>query len=176
MAALRTLFDRALAGRRLPAIVIIAASAGALGGAFLFQYVGGLAPCVLCVYQRYPYGVALALAAAAVLLVEPRPRGTLLALSALAFVVDAGIGVFHVGVEQHWWEGTAACSGSLSSGTAPSLEALRQQILAAPVVRCDRVPWSLFGVSLAGYNVLIAAALALFASVAARRALGSEGR
>jgi disulfide bond formation protein DsbB len=91
----------------------------------------------------------------------------MLALSALAFLVGTGIGVFHVGVEQHWWEGTAACTGSVATGGAKTVEALRQQILSSDVVRCDRVPWSLFGVSLAGYNVLISLALELFAAWAA---------
>ena len=162
-------YDRLAAGRTAPAAVILAASAATLGGALLFQYAGGLAPCVLCVYERAPYGVAMALALLAISLGDGRARGAVLALAALAFLADAGIGVFHVGVEQHWWEGTAACTGSVVAGGVHSLEALRQQILNAPVARCDRIPWSLFGISLAGYNVLIALALAAFALDAARR-------
>ena len=152
---------------RLTPALILAASVATLGGAFLFQYVGGLAPCVLCIYQRYPYGVTIALSAAVLFLADGRARSALLLLCGVAFLAGAGIGVFHVGVEQHWWEGTAACTGG--SGPAGSLEALRAQIMAAPVVRCDQVAWSLFGISMAGYNVLISLALALLSLWAARR-------
>ena len=161
-------YARLAAGRYAPAAVILVAAAATLGGAFLFQYAGGFAPCVLCIDERYPYGVAIALALLAFALGDGRARGAVLALAALAFLVDAGIGGFHVGVERHWWEGTAACTGSVVAGGVHSLEALREQIMNAPVARCDRIPWSLFGISLAGYNVLIALALAAFALDAAR--------
>jgi disulfide bond formation protein DsbB len=169
--ARQSFYARLAAGRTAPAAVILAASAATLGGAFLFQYAGGLAPCVLCIDERYPYAVAIALALLALTLGGGRVLGATLALCGLAFLVDAGIGVFHVGVEQHWWEGTAACTGSVVAGGVHSLEALRQQILNAPVARCDRIPWSLFGISLAGYNLLIALALAAFSLDAARRCL-----
>ncbi|HEY6336334.1 MAG TPA: disulfide bond formation protein B [Alphaproteobacteria bacterium] len=168
--------DRSIAAERLPLALILAASVATLGGAFLFQYVGGLAPCVLCVYERYPYGAAIALSLVGVFVRDARWRRAILALSALAFLIDAGIGVYHVGVEQHWWEGSAACTGSVSSGKAMTFEAFRQQILSTDVARCDHIPWSLFGVSLAGYNVLISIALALFAACAARTTLNERSR
>ncbi len=160
---------------RLSPALILAASVATLGGAFLFQYVDGLAPCVLCIYQRYPYGVTIALSALALFLSDGRARGALLLLCGLAFLAGAGIGVFHVGVEQHWWQGTAACTGG-DAGPAGSLEALKAQILAAPVVRCDQIAWSLFGISMAGYNVLISLALAAVSLAAARRALREAAR
>ena len=169
--ALEPLLDRLADGRYAPAALILAASVATLGGAFLFQYVGGLAPCILCIYERYPHGVAIALSLLALGLGDGRARGAALLLCALAFAVDAGISAFHVGVEQHWWEGTAACTGSVVSGAAGSLEALRQQIMSAPVARCDRIPWQLFGISLAGYNLLITLGLAVFSFHAARRAM-----
>ena len=98
-------YARLASGRTAPAAVILAASTATLGTAFLFQYAGGFAPCVLCVYERYPYGVAMALALLAFALGDGRARGAVLALAALAFAVGAGIGCFHVGVEQHWWRG-----------------------------------------------------------------------
>lgn len=159
---------------RVPAL-ILAASVAVLAGAFLFQYAGGLAPCVLCIYQRYPYGVAIALSALALILANGRTRGAALLACAAAFLVGAGFAVFHIGVEQHWWQGTAACTGG-DAGPAGSLEALRAQIMAAPVVRCDQIAWSLFGISMAGYNALISSALALVSLVAARRALRRGGR
>jgi len=170
--ALEPLLDRLTCGRYAPAALILAASVATLGGAFLFQYVGGLAPCILCIYERYPYGVAIALVLLAFCLGDGRARGAALLLCALAFAIDAGISAFHVGVEQHWWEGTAACTGSVVSGAAGSLEALRQHILnAPPAARCDRIPWQLFGISLAGYNLLITLGLAVFSLHAARRAI-----
>jgi disulfide bond formation protein DsbB len=172
--AFRHVLDPLTEGRR-PALVILVASVATLGSAFLFQHVGGLAPCVLCVYQRYPYGVAIALGLVALFTGDARLRGILLALAALALLIDAGVAAFHVGVEQHWWEGTAACTGSASE-PANSLEALRQQVLSSGVVRCDSVPWALFGISLAGYNLLIALGLALFGFAAARQAGASKGR
>lgn len=156
-----------------PALVL-AASLAVLGGAFLFQYVGGLAPCELCLAQRYPYGVTIALSILALLFARGAGRGrgraALLLLCALAFAIGAGIAVFHVGVEHHWWEGTAACTGNGSAAAAGSLEALRAQIMSQPIVRCDKIAWSLFGLSLAGYNVLISIALAAFSLWAGRRA------
>ena len=82
-------------------------------------------------------------------------------------VVGTGIALYHVGVEQQWWPGTSGCGAGALSG-AGGLEALRQQIESAPIVRCSDVPWSLVGISMAGYNAILSAALALFAFAAAR--------
>lgn len=141
---------------RTAAALIVAIGVFALGAAFAFQYLGGLAPCILCIWQRYPYAVAIALGALAFLLAgKPRAARGLIALAGLVLLADAAIAAFHVGVEQKWWEGTAECGGNLAVGV--SAEDLKQQLLAAPVVRCDEVAWSLFGISMAGYNFLIAA-------------------
>jgi disulfide bond formation protein DsbB len=148
-----------LPDRRLSSLVLIA-SLASLAVAFASQYWGGLQPCVLCIYQRYPYGVAAALGLVGIL-VAGRPgwlRAVLL-LAALAFFVDAGIAAYHVGVEQHWWQGTAECGSTLDLNLSP--EELKQQLLNQPLVRCDEVPWSLFGISMAGYNFLYAAVLGI---------------
>lgn len=148
-------------------------SLAALGMAFASQYMGGLPPCILCIYQRWPYGVAVLLGISAALLARAAPtRATtraaslLLALAGLAIWVSGGIGAFHVGVEQGWWQGTAECGSQIS---ITSVEALRQALTAAPVVRCDQVPWSLFGISIAGYNLLYAALLGALTLTAAYR-------
>jgi disulfide bond formation protein DsbB len=148
-----------LPDRRLPSLVLIA-SLASLAVAFASQYWGGLQPCVLCIYQRYPYGVAAALGIVGILVAGRRGwlRAVML-LAALAFFVDAGIAAYHVGVEQHWWQGTAACGSTLDLNLSP--EELKKQLLNQPVVRCDEVPWSLFGISMAGYNFLYAMALGL---------------
>jgi disulfide bond formation protein DsbB len=82
-------------------------------------------------------------------------------LAALAIAVSGGIGIFHAGVEYHWWQGLTACSTGLS-GSNP--QDILNNIMAAPLTRCDVAPWSLFGISLAGYNAILslAAALAIF--------------
>jgi disulfide bond formation protein DsbB len=152
---------------RLYPALIAAASVLVLAAAFAFQYLGGLQPCILCVYQRYPYGVAIALGVVGLLLPRGRAQAALLGLAALVFLVDAGIAAFHVGVEQRWWEGTAACGGA-APAVPQNLNSLMQSLDRQPA-RCDAIAWSMFGVSMAGYNFLIALALAAFSAVAARR-------
>lgn len=125
-----------------------------LGGAFAFQYVGGLAPCEMCIWQRWPHGIAIVLALAA-LASPPRWKIGLLLLAALSVLTTAGIGVFHVGVEQHWWQGPAACTATdLGAGD------FLANVMAIPVVQCDRVAWSLAGISMAGYNAIFSVLIA----------------
>lgn len=147
------------------ALLVLAAGAALLGGALAFQYVGGYAPCVLCHWQRYAHLAAILLAGAA--LAVPRARPLLLVAAGLAELAGAGIAGFHVGVEQHWWQGTAECGSAV--GGAGSIEELRARLLAQPVVRCDEGAWSLFGVSMAGYNLLASLALGIVALAAAWR-------
>lgn len=147
-------------------------SAAMLGTAFTFQYVGELFPCVLCIYQRIPYAVIVVLGLLGV--VAARGGGPasglvilLAAACALAFFVDAGIAGFHVGVEQGWWTGTDGCVGG--DIDTSSIEAMRQAILEAPSVRCDDVAWSMFGISMAGWNGLAALGLAVVSAFATLR-------
>lgn len=149
---------------RAAGLIVALGSLGLLGGALLFQYVGGLLPCALCLWQRYPLAVLIGLGALIVSVGDaPAARRTqqgLLALAVLLFAVDSGIAVFHVGVEQTWWKGVAACGGGFSGG-AESIEALRARLLATPITRCDVPQWTLLGISLAGFNAILGAALAL---------------
>jgi disulfide bond formation protein DsbB len=114
----------------------------------------------LCHWQRYAHAAAIVGAAGALAL--PRSASWLVAVSGLALLAGAGVAVFHVGVEQHWWQGTAACGSNL--GAASSIEELRARLLAQPIVRCDEVAWSLFGVSMAGYNFLASLVLGALAA------------
>ena len=159
MSEMTSTTEHAPVDRRIPLLVVVA-SLASLAVAFASQYWGGLQPCVLCIYQRYPYGVAAALGIIGVL-VAARPAWlrAILLLAALAFAVDAGIAAFHVGVEQGWWQGTAECGSTLDLTLSP--EELKAQLLNQPLVRCDDVAWSLFGISMAGYNFLYALALAV---------------
>lgn len=147
--------------------LMLAASVAVIGGALVFQYGFGVLPCEMCHWQRWPYFVVMAVSGG---LIVAAPKGATrragIALCGLAFLVTAAIGAWQVGIEQGWLPGPTACTG-IGLGAA-TVEELQRQIMAAPVVRCDEVQWSLFGVSLAGFNVLIAGALALFAFAAAR--------
>ncbi|MEP7315345.1 MAG: disulfide bond formation protein B [Sphingomicrobium sp.] len=119
-----------------------------LGGALLSQYVGGLNPCEMCYWQRWPHGVAITLAAGSFYYAAgSRPSRNLTGLAALAIAVSGAIGVFHAGVEIGWWEGLTRCA----AGGPMSLN----DVLSAPLVRCDQVQWSLAGISMAGWNAII---------------------
>jgi disulfide bond formation protein DsbB len=157
--------DAILSPRNASALVTLAGAA-ILGTALAFQHLGGLAPCELCHWQRYPFWVAIPSGAAAFAIPALRPY--LLALAGVALAIGAGVAVFHVGVEQHWWQGTAACGSALPP--AGSLEELRARLLAAPVVRCDEPQWALLGVTMAGYNVMLSGGLAALALAGAWRA------
>jgi disulfide bond formation protein DsbB len=140
--------------RRIPLLIALASFAS-LAIAFGSQYWGGLQPCVLCWYQRYPYMVAAALGIIGTIAAgRAGLLRSILLLAAIAFFVDAGIAAFHVGVEQHWWTGTSECGSLLDLNANP--EDLKNQLLNQPVVRCDEAAWTLFGISMAGYNFLYA--------------------
>ncbi len=146
----------------------IAVPALLLGGAYISQYGFGLFPCEMCWWQRYPHFIALVLGlVAAFASTGPASlrRGTI-ALAALAILVSGLIGGFHAGVEYGWWEGITGCASHVASG-GNALD----NIMNAPLVRCDVAPWSLLGISLAGWNFLIsgAAGCAILALLARRK-------
>ncbi len=152
---------------RTIAALILAASLGALASAMIAEYVFDLAPCPLCIYQRWPY-VATALLAGLAMAMATRGRwpALLVGLGCPVFAGEAALAFYHVGVEQGWFEGLAACAGA--GETPATLEALRAQLLEGPTTpRCDEPAWTLFGISMAGYNVVYAAVLAGFSGAAA---------
>ncbi len=141
--------------RLVPALVV-AISLATLAIALAAEHWGGLAPCVLCLYQRYGYLGAVAFGLVGLVVADrPRARGAAVVLCALAFLSVAGIAFYHVGVEQLWWRGTAECHAPSLDFDA-SIESLRQQLLNTKFVPCDEVAWSLFGISMAGYNFFAA--------------------
>ena len=152
---------------RLRAALASAGSAALLLGALAFQYLGGLAPCQLCIWQRWPHLVAV-LIGLAVLATGWRP---LTLLGGLAALTSAGIGLFHVGVEQKWWEGLASCTGGSVEGISAS-DLLNPAVNVAQVIRCDAIAWQMFGISMAGWNVILSVVLALIWFSAARRGRG----
>jgi len=149
-------------------LIVGGSSAALLGGALAFQYLGGLAPCVLCLWQRWPHGMAIGLAVVAFAVGVPGTgwRRPFAVVFVALFLISTGLGLYHVGIEQGWIAGPASCSAPI--GQARSVEDLQRMILARPVVRCDEVPWALAGVSLAGWNALASLALAGVALAAFR--------
>ena len=145
---------------RLPAILVALVSAAALAIALIAQHWGGLQPCVLCIYQRYVYGLALAVGLCGALVGRPPLGRAVMLLAGLVFLGGMALSVFHVGVEQHWWRGTDGCHAPALDLTQ-SLDQLRTQMLDTSFVPCDEIPWSLFGISMAGYNALASLGLAL---------------
>lgn len=135
--------------------LILAAAGGSaalLIGAWTFQYFG-YAPCKLCYWQRYPHMVAVVIGVVA-LGVSWR---VLPLAGAAAALTTAGLGVYHTGVEQKWWQGPDTCtSGSIDGLSASDL---MNQILTAPLVQCDQVAWDLFGVSMASWNAVFSLVL-----------------
>lgn len=142
---------------RLLAALLGLGSALSLAAAFWFQHVEGLEPCPLCVYQRWAHGVSLAVAMASVIFISPRLAAAMLAGLAATFLAGTAIAVWHVMVEWHWLTVSACSAAPVSAAT---IEELESALLATNVVRCDEVPWSLGGISMAGWNAIVSFILA----------------
>ncbi len=150
-----------LAPERL-AMALGLVSLALIGGALSFEYLGGLPPCEMCMWQRWPHYAAIVAGLGGGLAVSggllPRPAGQYAAGLALILVAGSGaIGVYHAGVEWHLWAGPATCTG-------PAFHFQGALNLNAPVVACDKAQWRLFGISLAGYNAIVSLGAAAFAA------------
>ena len=156
--------------QRSALVLVLLGSVAVIGGALLFQYVGGLTPCELCLTERWPYYIGIPVTLAALWSGGRRPLTLgLIAVVLLLFAGSSVLAFYHVGVEQHWFQGPTACTGS--SGAAQTLEELRAQLMAQQPVRCDEPQWTLFGVSLAGFNLLASVVLAVLSFAALRDTL-----
>lgn len=143
---------------RLARLIALLVPSALLGGALISQYVGGLYPCEMCMWQRWPHLLAIILSLAAFAAGSRVPLSlTLTALAAASIASSGVIGAFHAGVEYGWWEGLSACAIPATGG---STQALLDSIMSAPLTRCDVAPWSMFGISLAGYNAILSLAAA----------------
>lgn len=140
---------------RLHVLIAAAGSAALLLCAFYFQYGMGLAPCKLCIWQRWPHAAAVAIGALAL----ATGQRALAWLGAAAAGLTGIFGVYHSGVERGFWEGPTTCTSS--SPGALSSDELFNQILNAPLIRCDEIAWSFLGLSMASWNAIIAFALML---------------
>jgi len=158
------------------ALVIALAGAATIAGAWFFELVIRLKPCPLCLEQRVPYYIAIPLALIVAFAAWRRaPRaivfGGLIALSGL-MLWSAGLGVHHAGIEWGWWAGPQECSGAAPLG--PAADFLKR-LETINVTRCDEAAWRFLGLSLAGYNALISAALAVVALLGAKAAMKDHG-
>jgi disulfide bond formation protein DsbB len=154
---------------RNTALVVLAGAVATIAGAWGFQLIGNLAPCPLCLEQRWSWYVAIPVLLLALTFVRSDPKGRLmrglLAVSGAIILAGGALGAYHAGVEWGFWQGPTACSGGPGLDTSAGLPSLSNAI----VIRCDEAPWRLLGISLAGYNALISFALAGLAFRAARR-------
>ena len=142
-------------------------SAALILGALGFQYIGGYPPCEMCMWQRYPHFAAIAIGLCGGLLLETNVLPASLAkpvawLALLCVAASGAIGVYHAGVEWHWWQGPSACTGNVFQVGA-TLD------LNAHVVSCDHAAWRLFGISMAGYNAIVSLGAAILAAFALTR-------
>jgi disulfide bond formation protein DsbB len=156
------------------ALAVLALAVLAIGGAWYSQLVLGLRPCELCLLQRWPYYVGVPLAGLAAILAldgaVPR-RGMLsllLGLLVLVFLVSAGLGVYHAGVEWGFWAGPSACTGQYA--VPASTDDFLKSLEAGPSVRCDEAAMRIFGLSFAGWNALASLVIAAIAAIGAKAA------
>ena len=147
-------------------LIVLLLPLGLLGGALGSQYIGGLHPCEMCYWQRWPHSAAILLAGLAFTAPPTSRRARLLTLlAAAAIFVSGAIGVYHAGVEAGIFEGVTTCTTTRGMTL--------QDIVNAPLVRCDQVQWSLFGISMAGWNAILSlggAALIIVLAMRGRRA------
>ncbi|MEX2449438.1 MAG: disulfide bond formation protein B [Rhodospirillales bacterium] len=162
------LIDRIGFARLVP-VAVLGLSVGALAFAYIAEIGFGLEPCPLCLYQRIPFALAgfLALLALAGPL-SGRLKGTVVFLCGLVFLAGSALALYHVGVEQQWWASAACPGGSVATLT---FEQMQQALTAGEPKACDTVDWRLFGISMAGYNVVysLAAAIGCFFGARALR-------
>jgi disulfide bond formation protein DsbB len=152
------------------ALWILLAALATLAAVWIFQ-ANGFTPCELCLTERYAFYAGPPIAALTAWLASRSAHGiarALFALLALIFLANVGLAFYHVGVEQHWWPGPTACTGTLSGPV--DVNDLAKSLNSVRVVNCDEVQLRILGLSFAGWDVVASAALAIYAGLAARLA------
>jgi disulfide bond formation protein DsbB len=171
-----TWVDRLCADRStLAALAIFLISTATILGAWFFEFVLKYPPCELCLEERLPYHVVIPLSLLLTIAAFVQAPQKILTVGFVAVIVavlcGAALGIYHAGVEWHFWAGPTACTGSLNNLNAGG--SILNQLQSINVVRCDEAAWRFLGISLAGYNVLIClamAAVALYGMIASRNA------
>jgi disulfide bond formation protein DsbB len=163
--------DTALPVPSVLGIVALLGSGALLLGAYYFQYVVKLPPCELCYWQRYPHMVVVAAGLGALAAYRyPSVALVLVMIAITALLATAAVGLYHVGVENRWWQGPQACATNIPSGL--STEQLKRYLFGAKMVRCDEVAWSLWGLSMAAWNSAISALLAFILGAYVAKSVG----
>lgn len=152
-----------LSARQRLILLAAAGSAMLMLGALAFQHIGGLAPCKLCLWQRWPHVAAIGFGLGALVALP----GLMALGGMLSALATAAIGGFHAGIERGWWEGPTTCSSPMAT-EGLSADDLFEQIMAAPLVRCDEIPWEMLGLSMAGWNMVLSLGLAAVWAMALR--------
>ena len=160
-----------LAPAAVARLIALLLPAALLGGALFSQYVGGLHPCEMCIWQRWPHAAAIVLALIAFTAPAQSPRARAFTLlAALAIAASGAIGVYHAGVEAKIFEGITECTATGQGLTGADL---LNHLMHAPIVRCDEVQFRFLGLSLAAWNAILSlggAALVAVLTLRTRRA------
>jgi disulfide bond formation protein DsbB len=153
-------------GRLIALVLPLALLGGALGS----QYLGGLYPCEMCFWQRWPHGAAILLAGFALTASASSKRSIVFTLlAAFAIAISGAIGVYHAGVEQGIFQGVTTCATGVTAATPDDL---LKQLMQAPLIRCDHIQWAFLGISMAGWNAILSlggAAAIAWLTVSGRR-------
>ncbi|HMB10024.1 disulfide bond formation protein B [Saliniramus sp.] len=161
-----------LAIHRGIALAIALVSFATVAAALWFEHVAGLQPCLLCLYQRWPYYAAIPLALAITLLArQPGPARVGLALIGLIFLAGAGLALYHVGVEMGVFIGPTGCGGE-AAARATDMNDFMRQLETVRVIDCSQPAWIFLGISMAGWNAVISFAIALIAFASAATSSG----
>jgi disulfide bond formation protein DsbB len=154
-----------------PLVLAFLMSSSLLAGAYGFQYIGGYEPCALCWPQRYAHMAILALSGGGLLFKNAATiMGWATALALDVSIIAAG---YHTGVEQKWWKGPDTCTSTGLDHEA-DMESLFDSMMETSPVLCDEIAWEMFGISMAGYNLLISFAVGLFVALALARKFGKQ--
>lgn len=171
MTNISDLITKILSCHRSMSIIIAIISAAALGMALIGQYGFNLHPCILCIYQRYPYGIIIALGLIGFVMSFKNKKivAGIMGMIGLTFLANSLIAFYHTGVEQKWWK------SFLEGCSVPELKGDMNEILATiqsrgNAARCDEIPWSdpIFNLSMANYNVMFCLGLAVICFISAR--------
>ena len=151
---------------RLLILLATLGSAALLFGAYGFQHIGGLLPCKMCLWQRWPHAAAILIGVG----ILAGCQRLLCWLGAAAAFVTSAIGAYHAGVEWGWWPGPTSCSGGgMDLGTMTGSDLL-STTAPSGLVMCDEIVWQMLGLSMAGWNAVISLVLVIVWIMAARRA------
>lgn len=166
---MKTLIQKYLSDSCIAFFALAVISAFSLGMAFVAQYGFDLQPCILCIYQRWPFGIVIALAALGLWASNKSAkfRASLMGLISLTFFTNSAIAFYHTGVERKWW--ASFLEGCAVPDMTGNITDVLAQIAANPVVRCDEIPWTdpVLGLSMANYNVMMCFGLGFLALVSA---------